>query len=120
MWIASSTSPPGGAGPSATSSGSMPRAWASAGRKIRARRRNNRRNIVTALVGDAGLVEVGPQPAFRLFERDSAALGIVLELVAADAGDAEILAVAVPEIEAGDGGGRKHREILGQGDLAGL
>ena len=31
MWMASSTSPPGGAGPSATSSGSMPRACAIAG-----------------------------------------------------------------------------------------
>src|SRR5437588_4853925 len=113
MWIARSTSPPGGAGPSATSCGSMPRAWVSAGARSKATRTMSRRNIVTALVGDGRLVEVRPKPALGLFERDSTPSGIILELIAANAGDAEILAVAVPEIEAGHSGSRQHREILG-------
>ena len=45
---------------------------------------------------------------------DAAPLGIIVELVAADPGDSEILAVAVAEIKAGHGRGRQHREILGQ------
>src|SRR5690348_9345669 len=46
------------------------------------------------------LVEVRPKPALRLLERDAAASSIFLELVAADPRDAEILAVAVTEVEA--------------------
>src|SRR5438105_15343469 len=112
MWIARSTSSPGGAAPSAMSSGSIPRAWAIDGIRINARRTRKRRSIVTALVGDARLVEVGAQPALGLLNGDGTPAGIILKLVAADPGDAEILAVAVTEIEAGHGRGRKHREIL--------
>src|SRR4029079_6915979 len=78
----------------------LPRASASAGVSRSASKRINRRNIETALVGDAQLVEGWPQPALGRLERDAAPRGIVLELVAADAGDAEILGVAVPEVEA--------------------
>ena len=46
------------------------------------------------------LVEVGPQPALRLLDGDAAPAGIILELVAADARDSEILAVAMREVEA--------------------
>src|SRR5947209_1392344 len=117
MWIASSTSPPGGAGPSATSSGSIPRACATAGTSTRAIKRSNRRNIVTALVGHARLVEVRPKPALSLLERYAAAGRIILQLVAADSRHTEILAVAVAEVEARNGRCRQHREILGQRDL---
>src|SRR5947209_9475444 len=120
MWIASSTSPAGGAGPSATSCGSIPREWASPGTSSRARKRMRVRNIVTALVGDRTLVEVGTKPALGLLDGDAAAAGIILELVAADARDAEILAVSMAEVKSGDSRGRKHREILGQRDLAGI
>src|SRR5437773_12538813 len=118
MWIASSTSPPDGAGPSATNCGSIPRAWASAGAISSARRISRRRSIATALMRDAVLVEVGPQPAFGAFDGDAAPLRVIFELVAADPGDAEILAVAVGEIETGHGRSRKHREILGQRHFA--
>src|SRR3546814_7964685 len=43
-------------------------------------------------------------------------VGIVLKLVAADAGDSEILAVAVTEIEARDGRGRHHGEAAAERD----
>src|SRR4051812_1319749 len=119
MWMASSTSPPGGAGPSATSCGSMPRAVASEGKSSSATKINSGRSIHGPLECRSGLVEVRPQPAFGELERDPAPRRIFLELVAADPGDAEILAVAVAEIEAGHGRGRKHREILGQLHLAG-
>src|SRR5205809_6221440 len=56
MRIASSTSPPGGAGPSATSCGVIPRASASAGASSIARRISSRRNMADALA-----VFLGPQ-----------------------------------------------------------
>src|SRR5687767_1267292 len=99
MWIASSTSPPGGAGPSATSTGSIPRASATAGVSRSAIRSSNR-SMATALMRRLRLVEVGPQPALSGFDLDAAPLCVILELVASDPGDAEILAVAVSEIEA--------------------
>src|SRR6476469_8378247 len=70
--------------------------------------------------GAQELVEVRPEPALGLFDRNLPPARIFLELVAADASDAKILAVAVPEIEAGDGRSRQHCEILGQGDFAGI
>src|SRR5688572_1361851 len=100
MWIASSTSPPGGAGPSATSTGSIPRACATAGTSSSARKSSSERSIRFALMRRLRLVEVGPQPALGGFDLDLAALRVILELVAADARDPEILAVAVAEIEA--------------------
>src|SRR3954452_6072834 len=117
--MASSISPPGGAGPSAISSGSMPRAEASTGVSRSARKRNNRRNIVTALVGDAALVEVRPKPALSLLERNAAPGRVILQLVAADPRHAEILAVAVAEIEARHRRSRQHGEVLGQRDVGG-
>src|SRR6185369_10144255 len=114
MWIASSTSPPGGAGPSATSCGSIPRAFASAGASNNASRISNRRSMIVALVRCRSLVEVGPKPALGAFDRNIAPRRIVFELIAADPGHSEILAVAVAEIESGHGRSREHREILGQ------
>src|SRR3954471_7942987 len=110
MWIASSTSPPGGAGPSATSSGSIPRACAATGTIISANRINSRLSMAAALVRHGLLVEVGAQPPLGEFDGDRAPRRIILELVAADPRHAEILAVAMPEIKAGDSRGRKHRE----------
>src|SRR3954471_17097571 len=66
---------------------------------------------------DEGLVEIGPKPALRLLNRDSAPSRIIFQLVATDPRHSEILAVAVAEVKARDGGGRKHREILGQRDF---
>src|SRR5690242_6237153 len=100
MWIARSTWPPAGAGPSATSCGSMPFASTSAGMSSSAIRNSSRRSMPAALVGDALLVEVRPQPAFGALQRHAATAGIILELVAADAGNAEILAVTMAEVEA--------------------
>src|SRR5947209_13611594 len=117
--MASSTWPPGGAAPSASSSGTMPRASAEAGTSSSAsNKKSNRRSIVTALVGVDWLVEVRPQPALRLLQRNAASRRIVFELVAADARHAEVLAVAMPKIEARHSGSRQHREILGERDLA--
>src|SRR5206468_3351888 len=120
MWIASSTSPPGGAAPSATSSGVMFCAAAKAGAHSSARKINNRFSIATPLAVRARLVEVRPKPALRLLQIDSAARCIILELIAADPSDPEILAVAMPEIEARHRRRRQHREILGQLDAAGV
>src|SRR5688500_14317249 len=69
-----------------------------------ARRCRGRNGVNPALTrrgtgGERKLVEVRTQPALGLLDRDAAAGGIVLELVAADPGDAEILAVAMAEIE---------------------
>src|SRR4051812_21303083 len=120
MWIARSTWPPAGAGPSAMSWGAIPRAKALAGARSSAKRINARPSIGAALVGDRSLVEVRPEPALGLLERHAPSPGIIFELVAADAGHAEILAVAIAEVEAGHGRSRKHREILGQRHFAGI
>src|SRR5690348_3968785 len=126
MWIASSTELPGGAGPSATSSGVMCCASASAGASSRANRRSSRfsiRGSATALCSACkigSLFQVRTKPAFRLLQRHAAPRRIILQLVTADLRDAEIVAVAMAEVEAGHGRGREHREILGQRDLAGI
>src|SRR4029079_787787 len=64
------------------------------------------------------LIQVGPEPALRLLDRHAAASCIILELIAPDFRDSEILAVAVAEIEARNRRGRKHREILGERNFA--
>src|SRR6185295_20003036 len=64
------------------------------------------------------LIEVGAQPALGLGDRHAAARRIILELVAADPGDSEILAVTMAEVETGDGRGRPHRVIFGERDPA--
>src|SRR4051794_34648733 len=111
MWIARSTSLPAGAGPSATSCGSIPRACKSAGIARSANRISSRRSIHVALVAPRRLVEVRPQPALRLLDRNAAPLRIIIQLVAADPRDAEILGVAVAEVEARHGRSGKHGEI---------
>src|SRR5687767_9530829 len=118
MTMASSTSPPGTAGPSATSSGliafSRGASWAVAGAATIANRRSSQRNIGVALPALQALVEIGPQPPRRSVDFNSAPPGIFLKLILADARHAEILAVAVAEVESGHRRGRQHREILGQ------
>src|SRR5436190_12337716 len=118
MWIARSTSPPAGAGPSATSSGSIPRAWAIAGKHRIATSRSNRFSIETPLAVHRALVEIRAKPALGLFDGCTPAFGVILELVAADARHSEILAVAVAEIKTRHRRCREHREILGQRNLA--
>jgi len=62
------------------------------------------------------LVEVRSQPAFRGLQIDPAPRRIILKLIAADPGDAEILAVGMAEIEARDRRRRQHREAFRQRD----
>src|SRR5688572_32365706 len=99
MTMASSTSPPGFTGLSATSSGWMALTRAVAGAANRARSRKRNRSINRPLCEPRALVEVRTQPAGRNLGIDAAPRRIVGELVLADLGDAEILAVAVAEIE---------------------
>src|SRR5687768_13397709 len=114
MKIARSAPRPGAAGVRRTSSGliafSRAASWAEAG----AANNSNRKRISRAIAVHLSSIEVGPQPPLRRVEVDPAPGGIFRELVAADLGDPEIVAVAVAEIEAADRRGRKHREILGQ------
>src|SRR6187431_312920 len=56
------------------------------------------------------------QVLLGLLERDAAAAGVVLDLVAADAGDAEILGLRMGEVVARHRRGRDHGEALGQRD----
>src|SRR6476659_7757519 len=118
--MANSNSPPGGAAPSATSSGVIPRASANVEASIKQRKISSRRSIVLrcARNGRCGSIQIRPQPALGLFDRYLTPRCIILELVSAEARDSEILAGAIPEIEAGHGRRRQHREILGQRDLA--
>src|SRR6476659_4542312 len=117
MTMASSTSPPGFAGPSATSSGWMAlmRSCAAAGAARNSSRKRNR-STKRRLCEASGLVEVGPQPARRRLDVDPSPFGIIGELVLADLSDSEILAVAVAEVEAGDRRGRQHGEVVGERD----
>ena len=50
-------------------------------------------------------VQIGPQPALNHRQIHPAPRGIIIHLIAADPGDAEVLAVGVREVEAGNGGG---------------
>src|SRR3546814_7925174 len=50
----------------------------------------------------------------RGFVLDPEPLGIIFELVAADARDDEILAFGMPEIKAADRGGRQHRKAFSE------
>src|SRR5204862_7889529 len=70
MWIPRSTPPPAGAGPSATSSGSIPRAWAIAGKNRIARSRSNRFSIETPLAVHRALVEIRARPTRLHFDLD--------------------------------------------------
>src|SRR4249919_717311 len=97
--MASSTSPPGTAGPSATSSGRMAfsrgGSWATAGAAINAMRKVSQRSIGEPLAALLPLVEVGPQPTRRDVNIESAPPGIVLQLVLADPRHAEIAGIPV-------------------------
>src|SRR5687767_4250391 len=115
MTMASSTAPPGFTGPSATSSGWMALTRAVAGVANRASSKKRNRSINRPLCEPRELVEVRAQPASRSLRINTAPRRIVGELVAADPGDAEILAVAMAEIEAGHRRSGQHGEIVGQG-----
>ena len=68
MWIASSTSPPAGAGPSATSSGSMPRACTIAGASSsNAINSRIRRSMLTCQVDIGRRRSIGGSSALVLF-----------------------------------------------------
>src|SRR5690349_11987499 len=69
------------------------------------------------------VAEVGAQPAFGLLDVDAAAPGEVLDLVLADARDAEVLRLRVGDVIARHRSGRQHGEALGErhaGVLAGV
>ena len=59
-------------------------------------------------------IQIGPQPARRGFQVDTAPPRIIFQLVAADPRDAKILAFGVAEVKAADRRGRQHGKILGQ------
>src|SRR5262245_13440349 len=54
------------------------------------------------------------EPALRLRDAPALARRIVLDLVALDLADAEVVRVRVAEVETGHGRARPHREALGQ------
>src|SRR5712672_3940223 len=60
------------------------------------------------------VIEDRREPAFRLLHRPVFASRVVLDLVALDLADAEIMTLRVAEIEPADGSTRPHRETLGQ------
>src|SRR5882672_6089446 len=62
------------------------------------------------------IIEDGRQPLLGFLDAPAFALGIILDLVALDLADAEIVAFRVAEIEAAHGGARPHRKALGELD----
>src|SRR5450759_4028000 len=62
------------------------------------------------------VVQVGGEPARGFVHGPALATRVVLELVAADAADAEVVRLGAPEVEAGDRRRRQHRERLGEAD----
>src|SRR5262245_65788804 len=56
--------------------------------------------------------EVRGEPARRLVERQARPPRVVLQLVAPDPPDPEVVGVRVPQVEPGDRGGREHRHRL--------
>ena len=61
-------------------------------------------------------VEHGGEPSSGFFDRDAFASGIVLELVLADAANAEVSALGVGEVEAADRSRGHHGERFCQRD----
>jgi hypothetical protein len=65
-----------------------------------------------------GLVaEEVAEPALGRGQGPAFALGVVLDLVAVDAADAEVGRLGMGEVVAADRGGRLHGEALGQVDI---
>src|SRR5437762_10470750 len=62
------------------------------------------------------VVEVGGQPAFHGGHVQPLPPGVVLDLVAADLPDAEVLRLGAPEVVPADRRARQHRVALGQRD----
>src|ERR1700758_358062 len=62
------------------------------------------------------IVEDRRQPFFGLLDGPAFARGVVFDLVALDAADAEVVAFGVAEIEAADRGARPHGEAFGELD----
>ena len=77
------------------------------------RSRNRARASPTVMPGSR---RFGAEPPFRLGEGDALAGGVVLELVALDPADAEVVAGRVPEVVAGHRCAGQHRARLGQLD----
>ena len=63
---------------------------------------------------DGLVVEYRREPAFDLRDRHALAPRVILDLIALDLGDAEIMRAFMREIESADGGGRRHGETFGQ------
>src|SRR5215813_3803225 len=74
------------------------------GELLRRRSRRNQRVIV----------EHRREPLLRLGHAPALARGVVLDLIALDLADAEIVALGVAEIEPADGSARPHGEALGE------
>src|SRR4051812_15194178 len=62
------------------------------------------------------VVEVRGKPALHGRQVHALPAGVVLDLVALDLADAEVLGLRVPEVVAAHGGRGEHREALGQRD----
>src|SRR5690242_20518900 len=58
--------------------------------------------------------QVRTEPALNLFDRETTAYGVILDLVATEAADTEVAGGGVREDQAADRGGRRHRERLRQ------
>src|SRR5215472_9513392 len=91
-------------------------------RRLIRRRRNTRLRRYCALRaslrclarGGRVVVEDRREPALGFDERPVFAARVVLDLVALDPADAEIMALRVAEIEAGHGSRRPHGEAFGE------
>src|SRR5499427_5767552 len=70
-------------------------------------RRRSRRN-------QRVIVEHRREPLLRLGHAPALARGVVLDLIALDLADAEIVAVGMAEVESADGGTGPHGEALGK------
>ena len=77
---------------------------------------NGRRALLRRLRPYRRVVQHRPEPAFDLLDRHALARRVVLDLIALDFGDAEIMRLRMGDVEAGDRGGRPHRVALGELD----
>src|SRR5260221_13034765 len=60
------------------------------------------------------IVEPGREPLLRLGHAPALARGVVLDLIALDLADAEIVALGMAEVEPAHGSARPHGEALGE------
>src|SRR3954452_22134823 len=78
---------------------------------------SQRTACISAAASVVGVVaEVRRQPALRLGQGPALALGVVLDLVASQPADDEVLRLRVAEVPPGHRGSRPHRPALGELD----